>query len=73
MFNRLYEQKESLKESYRQQYMKVKNKCFYDSKQAEATIKALRKTIEPFRREIANRDGTIATQDKQLRIQSVRI
>ncbi|XP_060864340.1 girdin-like [Metopolophium dirhodum] len=53
--------------------MRVKNKCFYDNKQAEATIKALKKTIEPFRREIANRDGTISTQDKQLRIQSTMI
>jgi len=73
MFNRLYEQKESLKDNYRQQYVIVKNKCLYDNKQAEAKIKALKKTLEPFQREIANREGTISTQDKQLRLLSVRI
>jgi len=73
VFNRLYEQKESLKDNYRQQYVRVMNKCLYDNKQAEAKIKALKKTVEPFKSEIANRDATISTQDKQLRLQSVRI
>lgn len=73
MFNSLYEQNESLKDHYRQQYVRVMSRCLYDNKKADAKIKALQKTTEPFKNEIANRDAMISMQDKQLRLQSVRI
>jgi len=45
----------------------------YDKKEADKKIKELEKSLEPLLREVANRDGTIATQDKELRILRVRI
>ncbi|XP_022165076.1 uncharacterized protein PF11_0213-like [Myzus persicae] len=49
------------------------SRCLYDNKKADAKIKALQKTTEPFKNEIANRDAMISMQDKQLRLQSTII
>ncbi|XP_015372594.1 PREDICTED: cTAGE family member 5-like [Diuraphis noxia] len=67
---RLYEQIEALKNKDRLQYQRAMNQCSYDRKKAEATIKELKKVTNPFKIQLANRDATISTLDKQLRIQS---